>query len=111
MWRVLSIVEEMSQSLNQAAGLLEDALRVMDQEMGRLQERLHADARSLREDLERVALSDCDRGTLLVTLDRIEATAETVAAFVHRRPEDEAIDNAIDDAIDSGIDSGDRQRA
>lgn len=83
MWRVLNVVKQMSASLNQAAHYLEEALSSIDDEMTRLQRRLHADAHSLRTGIAGAELNDKDRSVLLATLDRMEQTAESVASFAH----------------------------
>lgn len=90
MWRVLNVVEQMSRSLTEAAGYLEEALRAMDDETTVLQARLHSDARTLRSGIAGADLSETDRATLLTALDRVEATAASVAAFAHRRSDHHA---------------------
>ncbi len=85
MWRVLSVVEDMSASLINAAQYLGEALEAIDHEMTTLQERLHADAQHLRDGIASADLSDTDRDSLLTTLARIELTAESVATFAHGR--------------------------
>jgi uncharacterized membrane protein len=85
MWRVLSVVEQMSTSLNDASRYLADALGAIDAEMSSLQTRLHADAHNLRTSIAGADLSDEDRAVLLATLSRVENTADAVAAFAHHR--------------------------
>lgn len=85
MWRVLNVVEQMSSTLVDASRYLEDALRAIDQETTTLEARLHADAANLRAGIAGADLSPVDSATLLETLDRFERTAESVAAFTHRR--------------------------
>lgn len=85
MWRVLSVVEQMSTSLNDASRYLADALGAIDDEMTSLQARLHADAHELRASIARAELNDEDRAVLLATLGRVESTADAVAEFAHNR--------------------------
>lgn len=84
MWRVLNVVEQMSNTLIDASRYLEEALRAIDEETTTLEARLHADAANLRAGIAGADLNDQDRATLLATLDRFERTAESVAAFTHR---------------------------
>jgi hypothetical protein len=73
MWRVLNVVELMSVSLNEACAHLQEALVLINSEMTRIQDRLHADE---------------DRATLLRSLESMERTAESVAIFTQPRDEE-----------------------
>jgi hypothetical protein len=85
MYRVLSVVEEMSATLAEAAQNLGKALRAIDAEMSNLEKRLSADAAKLEEALLRAELSEADRETLMAALARVEGTAAAVANFTHKR--------------------------
>jgi vacuolar-type H+-ATPase subunit I/STV1 len=88
MWRVLNVVELMSVSLNEACAHLQEALVLINSEMTRIQDRLHADARALRVGIESADLNEEDRATLLRSLESMERTAESVAIFTQPRDEE-----------------------